>query len=421
MSLMSSKERLHIEAHSGPHHLWVTRLPLSFKKYALTSPEWTAAARRRLMVNVFPFQIHCNFCKGGWCDVKGNHAIMCGGGPSRTLRHDTIRNIVARAARDVGFKTDLEHGGGLGDDRRPGDVIIYNWHDNRHLLIDVAVINPLCSSNISSLIAKGIGAAATTYEKIKENNYSDLNFSKYELLPFIVEAIGGMGSAAEGFCKELKSRRKSLSCNSEMDDSKRWTYQDPLLVALSVELQRTNSRMILERAPESENLIMSQMAKCEHSVAIRKEEAIESLRLESSLKPDRIMNREKKRPQNRKIKKNSKRYSSAGQGYSFRKQSPHIRPNTPKFWPGLRCGSGAQKSQLKDSKPPPVPDPPDPQDLNKEAFVQGLEILSSVMEERTAAAEVCQSQSTSTLKASVKRQPIPNSPLETMPWEPPGS
>ena len=190
------------------------------------------------MVKVFPFQIHCKFCSGGWCDVKGNHAIMCGGGNSRTLRHDTVRNIVARAARDVGLKTDLEHGGGLGDDRRPGDVIIYNWHDNRHLLIDVAVINPLCSSNISSLIAEGIGAAATAYEKVKEDKYSDLDFTKYELLPFIMEATGGMGRAAEGFCKELKSRRKSLSCNNEMDDSKRWTYQDPLLIALSVELQR---------------------------------------------------------------------------------------------------------------------------------------------------------------------------------------
>ena len=110
MSSMSSKERVHIEAHSGQHHLWVTQLPLSFKRYSLTSPEWVAAARRRLMVDVFPLQRHCTFCKGGWCDVKGEHAIICGGGHTRTLRHDTIRNIVAKAARDAGCSTDLEHG-----------------------------------------------------------------------------------------------------------------------------------------------------------------------------------------------------------------------------------------------------------------------------------------------------------------------
>ena len=53
MSSMSGRERVHIEAHSGQHQLWVAQLPLSFKRYSLTSPEWVAAARRRLMVDVF--------------------------------------------------------------------------------------------------------------------------------------------------------------------------------------------------------------------------------------------------------------------------------------------------------------------------------------------------------------------------------
>ena len=52
--LMSIKERLHIEAHSGQTHAWITQLPLSFKKYNLKSPDWVAAARRRLRLNVFP-------------------------------------------------------------------------------------------------------------------------------------------------------------------------------------------------------------------------------------------------------------------------------------------------------------------------------------------------------------------------------
>ena len=59
-------------------------------------------------------------------------------------------------------------------------------------------------------IEEGIGAAATAYEKIKENNYSDLDFTKYKLLPFIMEATGGMGSAAEEFSKELKTPSQKL-------------------------------------------------------------------------------------------------------------------------------------------------------------------------------------------------------------------
>ena len=70
---------------------------------------------------------------------------MCGEGASRILRHNTMRNIIAiaaKAARDVGYKTDHEHGGGLDDQRRPEDVIIYIWNIGRHLLIEVTVINP---------------------------------------------------------------------------------------------------------------------------------------------------------------------------------------------------------------------------------------------------------------------------------------
>ena len=83
--LMSLKERLNIEAHSGQNHAWVTVLPLSWKKYNLTSSDWVAAARRRVWLNVYSSHKHCMYCKRGWCDVKGDHATMCGGGASRGL------------------------------------------------------------------------------------------------------------------------------------------------------------------------------------------------------------------------------------------------------------------------------------------------------------------------------------------------
>ena len=301
--LMSIKERLHIEAHSGQTHEWITQLPLSFKKYNLKSLDWMTAARRRLRLNVFPSQKHCTFCKGGWCDVKGDHAIMCGGGASRNLRHNNVRNIIAKAARDVGFKTGLEHGGGLGDKRRPGDVIVYNWRDGRHLLIDVAVINPLCSTNVDSLISEGVGGAATAYGRGKVSLYHDLNFSKYEFLPFIIETTGGWSSAAYGFCEEIRRLRDSLSCQSKFNCP--YTHsRKPLRSAISVELQRANSRMVLERTPLQENLIESDIAKCELAISKKKETAIESLR-SLQLLPARI-HKEIKMGSKKKTKKNKK-------------------------------------------------------------------------------------------------------------------
>ena len=201
--LMSSEERIHIKAHSGPGNKWVTVLPLSFKRYDMKSAVWRTSVLKRLRQDVLRVERQCTFCK--WCrgDLKGEHAIMCSGGCSRNMRHNTVRDLIAKAVRDVGYRTDKEHGGGLGDHRRPGDVIVYNWRGGKHLLIDVAVINPLCASHASNLIEKGVGGAATAYESTKINTYPDIDFSIYDFVPFIIESCGGVGQAALNFCKEL--------------------------------------------------------------------------------------------------------------------------------------------------------------------------------------------------------------------------
>ena len=77
----------------------------------------------------------CTFCKWCRCDVKRDHAVMCSGGDSRILRHYNIWDIIAKAVRDVGLSTDIEHDGALGDQRKPGDVIICSWCGGKHLLI----------------------------------------------------------------------------------------------------------------------------------------------------------------------------------------------------------------------------------------------------------------------------------------------
>ena len=415
MALMSKKEKVHIEAHSGQHHLWVTQLPLSFKKYALTSSEWITATRRRLMVNVFPFHSHCTFCKGGWCDVEGNHAIMCGGGHSRILRHNTLRDILAKAAREVGFSTDLEHGGGLGDERRPGDVIIYNWREGRHLLIDVAVTNPMCSTNLPKLLSDGEGAAATAYVKIKEKTYRDLDFTKYELLPFIVETSGGMGKAAHGFCKELKRLRESLNCNHDPDGAKRSPASDPVLVAISVELQRANCRMILERAPCAENLIESEIVKCEQSVSIKREEAIESLRLEA-LQPDRILNCNKGRKSREKFLWESEGTLAMGKSSApvYKPQKFTRNPTNEKKKPISPCINSWQKLKVKWKTPPVPPKPPDGQTEIEDQ--SGRRVLYAV-EERHKAPKSSNSQVTSTSLEYMDS--TLNNKLEPIPWEPP--
>ena len=90
------------------------------------------------------------------------------------MRHEAIKILLARAFKQAGFKVKMEQDGGLLDRRRPGDVevddwvVINDWAENSHLSIDVAIIDPTGDSHSGILRMKGVGAAATKYEKPKE-------------------------------------------------------------------------------------------------------------------------------------------------------------------------------------------------------------------------------------------------------------
>ena len=286
---------------------------------------------------------------------------MCGGGSSRVVRHNTTRNTIAKAVRDVGFRTDIEHGGGLGDQRRPGDVIVYNWRDGRHLLIDVAIINPLCPAHRDSLISEGVRGAGTAYGRRKERKYHDLDLSKYEFLPFIMETTGGLSKAAHGFCKEIQKRFESSSCQSKFDGIHKYE-KNPLLSAINVELQRANSRMVLERTPILGNLIESAIVKCEISISKKKEKAIESLRLER-IKPTTIR-RENRIGQNWKdITQLSRRPATIDEGHKADTQSPIVKKMR---LPSKCTGKQPAASGVQQYNPYPLPVDPKPPEKGEE-------------------------------------------------------
>ena len=101
-----------------------------------------------------------------------------------------------------------------------------------------------------------------------------------------METTGGLSKAAFNFCKEIKKRYESLNCYVDSECPRNYEI-NMLQSAINVELQRANSRMVLERTPLLEDLIETDMVKCELAVVKKKENAIEMLRLER-LRPKRI-------------------------------------------------------------------------------------------------------------------------------------
>ena len=279
---LDEKMLMHALAHSGPDHHWVTAPPLIFNSWNMTPPEWTAATRRRLGVDVFPAETQCPFCHWGRSDARGNHASMCEGGASRILRHNEVRAVLGKALTDLGYTIGFEHGGGLLDGRKPGDIIAYNWTEGKHMLVDVAVTNPLALSNHPHLLAGGPGRTAKYRESRKRAKYWDLDLTKYHFVPFVIETTGAFGPSASRLCaqmrqiKEMKCCKGADSPNSQPKDTDRTTH-DPLRTAISVTVQQHNARMILERQPATTCLIDPAIERCHKDAASVKRWALKQL------------------------------------------------------------------------------------------------------------------------------------------------
>ena len=89
--------------------------------------------------------------------------------------------------------------------------------------------------------------------------------------------------------------------------------------------------MIIRRTPQPENIIALEIEKCEQSVALMRDEAIESHRLDS-LKPMRLTTWEILEPGERKMPRSSKRTPEVGKGYVPSKphhQQTDFKPKLP--------------------------------------------------------------------------------------------
>ena len=142
------------------------------------------------------------------------------------------------------------------------------------------------------------------------------------------------------------------------------------MLALSVELQRANSRMILERSPHVDNLIDADIVKCQQSITMKRVKAIESLWFGVTEACSNLG----RRYVNTRQTKNTKAFQKI---LSERKMCSLRKPNIP-------------------------PQPPEPPDRDKEVVSKDHRRLHYVVEERILATKSYLSRNTSTLRAQVE-------------------
>ena len=259
---MDSSERLFIESNSGPGSTWVRATPLTWKNWNMKPRLWVVAARRRLYQPVCLRRSNCGACRMGRADIKGEHQVTCGGRGGLIIRHDSIRDLHRKEIDNAGFTTEIVRKAGSSDKSRPGDIKVLNWKDGKDLYIDVVIVIPMSKMRRDCLIEEGVGAAAQNEESRKRKTYEGKMYSKMSLfLPFIMETQGGIGKAAQDFIIEIEEKKRQRSCN--LSKACKSVANLSLMISLSLQLQRLNSAMILQRLPMEQVLVVKDIEKLE--------------------------------------------------------------------------------------------------------------------------------------------------------------
>ena len=120
-----------------------------------------------------------------------------------------------------------------------------------------AVIDPTVDSHFEDFPPYGAGAAATGYQQVKLNRYPDIDPKSFHFLPFFVETHGAFGEEAASFCKKLHKKWKQKLCQrpfSNWGSSNDTLNKIDLARLISIEVQRWNANMILDRGPSEKSL-----------------------------------------------------------------------------------------------------------------------------------------------------------------------
>jgi hypothetical protein len=175
---------------------------------------------------------------GSRVDELLHHALSCGTEGSAALRdrrHNAICRVLQRALGEVNMRFDAEV------DVQDGRMDIIAHDDPKEWLIDVCVPCPLTDGRLAKTSVYKMWAAKKA-EKMKLSKYKHLRENDRQLVPFVIEATGGFGDAADRFLKHLgRLHRSKVACLGEQKNFRKF-----LIAKLSVCLMRENVHMMDE-------------------------------------------------------------------------------------------------------------------------------------------------------------------------------
>lgn len=190
---------------------WKIIIP-SKEALRLDNEEYRIASRLNLGL-LPPFNVKkCPSCSKDFEQNKLDqwHLLSCNYYKRRQIlyRHNTIVNAIHKVTQQLGGTSRIEPNDLSEHDRRKPDLdVIIN---NKRFFLDIRITHPLANSNVHFAAKRRLGAARRG-EEIKIKKYQDIAVEhSAEVVPFVIETLGGIGESAKQFLKELW--RASFNC-----------------------------------------------------------------------------------------------------------------------------------------------------------------------------------------------------------------
>jgi len=176
-------------------------------------------------------------------DPKGVHALTCKATGDRIRKHNSIVDFVYQQAISAAKNPIKEKLYILGQDnsKRPADIFIPNFMNDKTVCLDVGITTPMAPSHIPKASAKQLAAAEDYAESKSKKNGVPCLAQGLLYIPVCGESTGGWTPKAHDVFTYLI---KSIAHRSErkFGIQRRMFYED-----LSVRLQRANAMAIARR------------------------------------------------------------------------------------------------------------------------------------------------------------------------------
>lgn len=198
-----------VASNSLPHaSAWLLALPVPRSGQAMLPIDFSCRLKYSLFIPIYSVGAVCPCCSSPM-DRWGDHAVQCrqGKGVAVTYRHNVVRDLLYRLAKDLGLDVAREPHFPVrvpgAEGRRP-DLVFREWEGGRDLYLDVVGSSPLSATNVVGFVPGGAYDRAVARKEASYREILRAQPSSVLLKSFAFEALGGLHADALGVVMRLQ-------------------------------------------------------------------------------------------------------------------------------------------------------------------------------------------------------------------------